>query len=360
MGAAVPLFSRVRPHAGRYDEDLRFAVGHRPGDPPSMECGKLHARACWAHRPSPAVILLHGIAGSKDSHCVVRAGVAFRDEGYHVIRLDMRGAGESVADAPSLYHAGLTSDLDLVVRTVAADPRVTCVTILGFSGGGSQALKLAGEWGARVPSGVVGVASISAPLDYTRVAARMDTLGCLPYRFHVLRGLVDRARIFADLHPERAHFQPSDLDDVRRFRTYDERIIVPMHLFRDVDRYYHEASSGPWLGRIEVPTLVLHSEDDPMVPIDSVRPWLQGASGAVESRLSAQGGHIGWLAGLDEESWTKGWATRSALGFFASKVHRMDPVDRLDRVVGESRSTKLVSAPRARRSSRDVMAEASA
>jgi len=31
--------------------------------------------------------------------------------------------------------------------------------------------------------------TISAPLDYTRVAAWMDTLARLPYRFHVLRGL---------------------------------------------------------------------------------------------------------------------------------------------------------------------------
>lgn len=309
IGAAVPLFSPPRSHrVSGEEEDLRVALDGG---------GRLHARAWWAPKRAPAVVILHGIAGSKDSHCCVRAAVAIHRAGYHTVRLDMRGAGDSVVDAPSLYHAGLTSDLDRVVRQLASDRRVSGVLVLGFSGGGSQALKLAGEWGDAPPAGVLAVASISAPLDYTRVAARMDTLVCLPYRFHVLRGLVDRARAFAEHHPERARYRLADLDRIKRFRTYDSSIIVPMHGFSDVDRYYWEASSGPYLGKVRVPTLVLHAEDDPMVPIDTVRPWLADASKSVRVRTTRHGGHIGWLAGLDESSWIKGWATSEALAFFA-------------------------------------------
>ncbi|MBX3204268.1 MAG: alpha/beta fold hydrolase [Labilithrix sp.] len=309
IGAAAPLFAPPRSHFVKEEETLRVPVGTD---------GHLHARVWWAASGAPAVVVLHGIAGSKDSHCCVRAAVALHRAGYHVVRLDMRGAGDSVVDAPSLYHAGLTTDLDLVVRHLADDPRIAGVLVLGFSGGGSQALKLAGEWGEAPPAGVLAVASISAPLDYTRVAARMDTLVCLPYRFHVLRGLVDRARAFAQHHPTRAHYRSADLDGIKRFRGYDGSIIVPMHGFDDVDRYYEEASSGPYLGKVRVPTLLIHAEDDPMVPIDSVRPWLAGASSAVRVQLSRHGGHIGWLAGLDEASWIKGWATREALAFFAA------------------------------------------
>jgi predicted alpha/beta-fold hydrolase len=315
IGAAVPLFSPPRSHAVDEEEDLRVPV-------PSVPGSALHARAWWsptmsAKKTAPAVIILHGIAGSKDSHCCVRAAVAFHRSGYHAIRVDMRGAGDSVVDAPSLYHAGITSDLDLVVRHVAKDPRVSGVLLLGFSGGGSQALKLAGEWGDNPPENVLAIASVSAPLDYTRVAARMDTLACLPYRFHVLRGLLDRARAFAMHHPKRAHYKPSDLDSIKRFRNYDGSIIVPMHGFDDVDGYYWAASSGRWLDRVRVPTILLHAEDDPMVTIDTVRPWLRDASKAVRVQLSKHGGHIGWLAGIDEASWVNSWSTREALAFFA-------------------------------------------
>ena len=94
--------------------------------------------------------------------------------------------------------------------------------------------------------------NISAPLDCTRVAARMDTLACLPYRVHVLRGLLDRAHAFATHHPARAHYRPSDLAAIKRFRSFDGDIIVPMHGFEDVDDYYWEASSGRWLDRVRM------------------------------------------------------------------------------------------------------------
>jgi uncharacterized protein len=312
IGAAVPLFSPPRSHTVRDEEELRFEVE-------SGADHRLHARAWWQpnHAPAPAVVILHGIAGSKDSHCCVRAAVAVHRAGYHAVRLDMRGAGDSVVDAPSLYHAGLTSDLDVVVRELTRSPRVSGVLVLGFSGGGSQALKLAGEWGARPPPGVLGVASISAPLDYTRVAARMDRLKCVAYRFHVLRGLLDRARAFAEHHPQRVRYTVRDLERIKRFREYDGRIIVPMHGFDDVDEYYWAASSGRWLGQIHVPTIVLHAEDDPMVPIHTVRPWTTDRSSAVRFKLSHWGGHIGWLAGIDETSWIKGWAMSETLAFFA-------------------------------------------
>ena len=309
IGAAIPLFAPPRSHSVGSEETLRIPVPETNGF--------VHARAWWAPKQAPAVIILHGIAGSKNSHCCVRAAVAVQRAGYHAVRLDMRGAGDSVVDAPSLYHAGLTSDLDLVVRRLAEDPRVSGVLVLGFSGGGSQALKLAGEWGKAPPAGVLGVASISAPLDYPRVAARMDTLVCLPYRFHVLGGLLERARAFAEHHPSRAHFRASDLGRIKRFRGYDSAVIVPMHGFDNVDRYYEAASSGPYLADITVPTILIHADDDPMVPIDTVRPWFAGSSRSVRVRTSQHGGHIGWLGGLDESSWIKGWATSEALAFFA-------------------------------------------
>jgi predicted alpha/beta-fold hydrolase len=132
--------------------------------------------------------------------------------------------------------------------------------------------------------------------------------------------LVERARALATHHPERVLYRQSDIDKVNRFRLYDERVIVPMHGFPDVARYYASASSGPWLSKIGVPTLILHAEDDPMAPIDTVRPWLHDASASVTSRVSRYGGHIGWLGGLDEASMVRGWATSSALAFFAARA----------------------------------------
>ncbi len=318
LGAAAPLFSPPRSHAELAATPLRIPL--RDGT-----AHRLHAKAWWireggAIEKRPVVVVVHGIGGSSESRYVVRAAVALHRAGYHVVRLDLRGAGASTPDAPSLYHAGLSADLGHVVHELSCMPGVDGVVLLGFSGGGTMALKLAGELGEASPEALRAVVSISAPLDYTLVGAWMDTLGRLPYRFHVLRGLANGAREFARQHPQRAHYRPSQVKRMSTFRHYDSTIIVPMHGFGDVDEYYAAASAGPWLARIHVPTLVVHADDDPMVPGKTVRPWLAKASKAVRAEISPHGGHLGWVSGFDEADWVTGWSMKRALAFLAERL----------------------------------------
>lgn len=308
---AAPVFAPPKSHEDVATHHLRIPVADG--------IGKLHARAWWQSDVRTAVVLAHGIGAHGDSRCVLRAAVALHRAGHHVVRFDMRGAGASTVDAPSLYHGGLSSDLEIVVGHVAQDPRVSRVVLFGFSGGGNMALKLAGEWGANAPAHVAGVVSVSAPLDYTLVSPWMDQLGRLPYRLHVLGSLLGSAKAFALRHPSRVQYSVSDLKRIKTFRAFDGEIIAPMHGFRDVDTYYEQVSSGPWLSKIEVPTLLVHSEDDPMVPKHTVLPWLGRASAAVEVATTPYGGHIGFFAGFDEESWITTSATRRALDFIRGR-----------------------------------------
>ena len=321
LGAAAPLFSPPRSHLAVDTEELRIPL-------PIEGAFHLHARAWWVREEGkagaiarrPLVVVVHGIGGSTESKYCVRAAVALHRAGYHVARLDLRGAGASIPDAPSLYHAGLSSDLGLVVDYFASDARVDGVVLLGFSGGGSMALKLAGELGENVPRALRAIVSISAPLDYTKVSRWMDALGRLPYRFHVLRGLSNGARAFAAQHPGRAHYRPTDVKRLSTFRHYDGNVIVPMHGFSDVDAYYEAASPGKWLPHITVPTLLVHADDDPMVPGDTVKPWLTDASRAIQIEVTEHGGHLGWVSGFDEASWITSHAMRRALAFLADRL----------------------------------------
>jgi predicted alpha/beta-fold hydrolase len=180
-----------------------------------------------------------------------------------------------------------------------------------------MALKLAGEWGANVPDHVAAVVSVSAPLDYTHVSPWMDRLARLPYRMHVLGSLLRSARAFALQHPSRAHFRTDRLKRIKTFRAFDGEIIAPMHGFSDVDTYYEQASSGPWLSKITTPTLLVHADDDPMVPKHTVTPWLGRLGKCIQIEATKHGGHIGFFAGCDEDSWITNASTRRALAFIA-------------------------------------------
>ncbi len=311
LGAAAPLHCPPRSFEVPETELLRVRARH------GAFVGAVHAEAWFGEGRAPTVIVVHGIGGDAGSRYVVRAAVALRRAGYHVIRMTMRGAAASVECAPSLYHAGLTEDLDALVRVALADPRVSSAFVLGFSGGGNVALKLAGELGDEAPEGLRGIVTVSAPFDYTTIGPHMDAPARLPFRFHVLRGLVRQARAFARLYPERAAYDVRRLSLLGSFRDYDANVVVPTYGFDDVDQYWAVSGARAVLSRVAVPSLVVHAYDDPMVPGATVRDSLAEASSSIELEMSADGGHIGWYGGLDEESFVQPWAVRRALAFFA-------------------------------------------
>jgi len=136
----------------------------------------LLAYATWQSvlTPRDACLLVHGAGGSSESGYMRRSALALAARGYHVLRLNLRGAGDGVRHASSIYHAGQTQDIDQVVRALSRDPRVARLFLVGYSLGGSQLLKLAGEWGSSAPTAVTGIATLSAPTDFPAVSAVLD------------------------------------------------------------------------------------------------------------------------------------------------------------------------------------------
>jgi predicted alpha/beta-fold hydrolase len=283
---------------------------------PLPDGGALHARAYWQRGGGQrtAVLLVHGLGGTSQSRYVVRAAVAFHRAGFHAVCLDLRGVGEGVTDAFAVYHAGLTEDPRLAAEWLASRADVSSVVVVGFSMGGHVAIRLAGELGdARGP--VSGVVAISAPLDLLAVSRAIERLRSWPYHQYVLRNLVKNARAFAERYPDRARFDASRLSSVGTIRAYDDLVSAPSHGFADADDYYRRASAGPFVPRIRLPTLLLHAEDDPMVPPSCVRPWLDEAPDAVTPIWSRRGGHVAWVGGLSEDTWVDTWPIQRAREF---------------------------------------------
>jgi predicted alpha/beta-fold hydrolase len=311
LGAALPLHApRAFVPEGAVSERLEIPIG---------DAGALAADAWWltgAPR-APTALVVHGVGGFSESRYVVRAARALHRAGYHVVRLNMRGAGAGMPLATSLYHAGISSDLLAAVNYVAGDARAESLVVLGFSLGGNVTLKMAGEIGDRAPSFLRAIATVSAPLDFTAVSRVMESRKNLPYRAWVLKGLVAQALAFARHHGPTCGYDARGLWRIRSIRDYDTRVIVPMHAFPSVDAYYEATSSGPLLGGVRVPTLLVHADDDPIVPGYTVRPFLDHVPASVEVAWTDHGGHVGWYSGFDESAWLDSWPLRRSLEFFA-------------------------------------------
>lgn len=276
---------------------------------------KVLARATWQpgdRATSPALLLLHGMGGFDHSSYMVSMGLHAWSAGWHIIRMNMRGAGDSFEVCPRLYHAGLDVDLVAMARRVAAEsPRVG---LFGASLGANHVLLALGRSRAALPSEVKAGVAISPPLDLLRCS---DKLHEMQNRFYVSYFLAQLKATYARIQERSGGFYEKGREvGVTTVRNFDERITAPYGGFVSADDYYTRASSGPWLHNIDRPTLILSAEDDPMIPVDSVRKFDFPDSGVVAHEILSTGGHVGFTAA------TRGpgrfWAAERALAFLAA------------------------------------------
>jgi predicted alpha/beta-fold hydrolase len=240
----------------------------------------------------PVALLVHGLGGSHQSGYMQRCASKLNAHGVRVFRMDLRGCGAGMGLAKQLCHAGRSED----VGAVLADINQRCVhsptTVIGFSMGANMVLKLAGEWEGNHPENVVGVMAVAPPVDLGLTCNNVQK---------VLRGFYDRSfvqglrRYIAQRqlsNPEVA--TPPFPASIRRIREFDAQVTAPLSGFRDADDYYARASSGPFLSRISIPTLIVAAQDDPIVPIATVQD--ASVSSAVRLIVANSGGHLGYIA----------------------------------------------------------------
>lgn len=230
------------------------------------------------------VVIIHGLGGSADSVYMHRAARACVAMDLPCLRLSLRGAN---LDGRDFHHAGLWQDLAAVLEAPPAAGAARRV-LLGYSLGGHLALSLA----VHRPDLADACAAICSPLDLDAGCRALDSLWPALYRRHVLRGLKEIYCVPGATHP-----MPSRQADVARVRTvreYDAHTVVPRFGFKDVDDYYAQASVGPRLSTLTVPSLYVQAVHDPMVPPHTTEPWLSRAPDALTVVRTTRGGHVGF------------------------------------------------------------------
>ncbi|MCI0661853.1 MAG: alpha/beta fold hydrolase, partial [Acidobacteria bacterium] len=113
----------------------------------------------------PAVIIIHGLEGSADAKYVLGTASKALAAGFNVLRYNVRGCGGTDHLTPALYHSGLTIDLHYVTQELIERDRLPGLFLIGFSMGGNQSLKFAGELSENAPGQIRGICAISPPID---------------------------------------------------------------------------------------------------------------------------------------------------------------------------------------------------
>ena len=95
----------------------------------------------------PTVIIVHGLEGSSESQYVVGNSNKLWQAGCNIVRMNMRNCSGTEALTPTLYHSGLSGDVDAVMRFFVDLHHLQSISLIGYSMGGNLVLKLAGELG---------------------------------------------------------------------------------------------------------------------------------------------------------------------------------------------------------------------
>jgi len=249
-------------------------------------------RPAFVEKPeTPAVLLVHGLAGCAESHYQRRVADRLLKLGLRVVRANLRGAGVSLKRAKGFYHAGRTSDLRFIAEWMALRFPDAPIGLIGFSLGGNLVLKLAAEAADDPLSQLDCVVAANPPIDLALCCEHMRRF---PYRLYdrfFIKQLIAQVRRLHQLDPS---LGPIDWAGVRTLFDFDERYTAPRNGFRNALDYYRHCSAGPRLTSIRVPGLIVHAMDDPFIPPESF--FSVKTSSQIRLELAQRGGHLGYLS----------------------------------------------------------------
>lgn len=245
---------------------------------------------------APRVVLLHGLEGSRASHYVGGMLSQARARNWGATLLVFRGCGDSPNNARRFYHSGETTDLELVMSTIAARMPATPILLTGVSLGGNVLLKWLGE-GSASTRRVRAAAAVSVPFDLEAGARRISEGVSRIYDWSFLRSLRRKALRKLARYPDL--FDEPKLVRARNVFEFDDAVTAPVHGFASAVDYYARASSMSFLARIRVPTLLLSAENDPFLPSAVLERVRRVASDNPHLSIEfvAGGGHVGFVSG---------------------------------------------------------------
>jgi predicted alpha/beta-fold hydrolase len=211
-------------------------------------------------------------------------------QGYCVLRLNLRGAGDSRAVCGGQYYAGSSGDIRELVALLPPELTQHGIAAVGYSLGGAILLKYLGEEGSRAP--ICAAATVSAPIDLLGTCRTLMSFRNGLYHWYVF------SRMKGEATEEGARLTCLERANIETSRTlwqYDDLFTAPRNGFRGAADYYAECSAVNFLSGIRTPTLLITSLDDPWVPGGAYSGyWRSNKSLSVQPLLSPKGGHVGF------------------------------------------------------------------
>ena len=248
---------------------------------------------------STLAVLLHGWEGSSRSSYLVTTTARLLAEGFDVLRVNLRDHGDSHHLNRELFNSTRSPEVGSALQEYVSGQDYARVFLAGFSLGGSFALRIAADSGEQI--GLSACVAVCPPTD---PAHAMDALnnGFVAYERYFFRRWRDSLQRKLACFPELAY-----AGDLASARSLDDlnRLFIPQHtIYERVDDYFKAyALVGDRLSTLALPTHLIASEDDPIIPVSDMTRIDPNPHLHLETH--AFGGHCGFIRNLAGHSWVE-------------------------------------------------------
>lgn len=252
--------------------------------------------------PCGLALLLHGWEGSTESSYMRTTAAQLLARGFEVFRLNFRDHGDTHHLNEEVFHSNRLDEVVHAAVDVANRFATRPLVIGGYSLGGNFALRLA----LRAPAAGLSVAHVAAVCPAVDPAQVIDTLetGFGLYHWYFQRKWVRSLKRKRELFPQRHNFDDRTL--ALSLRELTRWLVEQYTDFGTLDRYFDGYNiAHDRLAALTVPTSILTSEDDPVIPVCDLRALRLPPTATLE--IATHGGHCGFLESMHGDGFAERW-----------------------------------------------------
>lgn len=256
----------------------------------------------WLHAKSDRLaIISHGLEGNSYRHYVMGMSKFFHAREWNVIAWNCRSCSGEMNRLPRLYHHAASEDLEAVVNHAVLQGKFKSISLIGFSMGGSLSFKYLGENSNQTPREIKSCVGFSVPCDVGSSARQLEKPSMAFYRKRFLKKLTDKMIKKSVQFP--SIIDKPDPTRIKDFKTFDNLYTAPLHGFKDANHFYKSASAINYIPSINVPTLLVNAENDPMLPSACYPVDLAKSHQFFHLETPKRGGHVGFPMKRTLENW---------------------------------------------------------
>jgi len=254
---------------------------------------------------APVMLILPGLTGGSDKQYITHMVDESLKRGWRSAVIVFPGClveGDEIhpCKTPRFYSSSDPSDLQVTINHIHRTYPKAPIVGIGHSMGGAYLMKYLAKEGK--DSKLHAVVTISNPWNLQKVVTNLEQplLRRYIYNPHFTKYWKDAYQRNRDIFKSVRGVDDAAVTVAKSIRELDDRFTKHVYGYETVDQYYDVCSCDTveTINNVSTPMLIIHAEDDPVVPDGALPVHLLRANPHILLALTKSGGHTGWLEGF--------------------------------------------------------------